>query len=114
MAHGRYLVFNAVMGSAATYSNEIDLGGTFARVYVDMTGAASEVRFTAAATTGGTYRQVLLQQTPTSTVQSNIWKIGSATSGSIIEGPAGLRFMKLELTAPVTNGTTLKIFCSDL
>lgn len=115
MAHGRYQVFSVVIASGATLSSEVDLGGSFARVYIDPTGAASEVRFQAAASTGGTYRQVYLPQSPgTSTVQTNAWKVASAISGGMIEGPAGLRFMKVETTASVANGATLKLICSDL
>lgn len=113
MSHGAISVFSPVIASAATLSAEIDLGRSWKRVYIDPTGAASEVRFQAAASSGGTYRQVYLQQPTSSTVQSNIWKVASGVSGGIIEAPAGLRFFKVETTATVANGVTLKLICSD-
>lgn len=115
MAHGVFQVFPVTIASATSLSSEIDFGRSFAKVYLDPTGAKSEVRFQAAATSGGTYRQVLLPQDPgTSTVQSNIWKVASAASGSIIEVPAGFRFFKVETIASCVDGASLKLFCSDL
>lgn len=114
MGHGAYSVFNAVIASGATLSSEVDLGRSWTKVYIDPTGAAAEVRFQAAAATGGTYRQVYLPQDPmTSTVQTNIWKIASGASGGMQEAPAGFRYMKVETIAAVTNGVTLKLICSD-
>jgi hypothetical protein len=113
MGHGIYVVYNATIASGATLSSEIDLGRSFARVMIDPTGAASEVRFQAAATSGGSYRQVYLPTVNTSTVGSNIWKVSSAISGGMIEAPPGLRYMKIETTAAVANGATLKLICSD-
>ncbi len=94
-------------------STEIDFGRSYKKMYVDMTGVASEVRFQTTRVAGGTYRQVLLPQPTTSTVQSNIWKIASAASGSIIEGPAGLQFLKVETIASCTDGATGYLYLSD-
>lgn len=104
---------SVTMASGATLTGEIQFGRSFSRVYIDPTDANSEVRFQAAVAAGGTYRQVLLPQPATSTVQSNIWKVASAASGSMIEAPAGLRFMKIETTAAVANGATFTLICSD-
>lgn len=114
MAHGAITAFNVTIASGATLSSEVDLGRSWARVYIDPTGAASEVRFQAAAASAGTYRQVYLPQPGTSTVQANIWKVSSGISGGVIECPAGIRFLKVETTAAVANGATLKLICSDL
>jgi len=113
MGYRDYRVFSVTMASGGTLTGEVDLGVAYQRVYIDPTGAASEVRFQAAASSGGTYRQVLLPQPGTSTVQANIWKIGSGASGSIIEAPGGLRFLKIETTAAVSNGNTFKLICSE-
>lgn len=118
MSYGPVVVYNAVIASGATLSNEINLGKSWSRVYIDPTGAASEVRFQAAAVasaSGGTYRQVLLPQGmgSTSTVQSNIWKVASGASGSIADAPVGFQYVKVETTAAVANGVTLKLICSD-
>ena len=114
MAHGIFRVYNVVIASGTSLSSEVDLGRTFTRVYVDPTGANAEVRFQAASTSGGTYRQVYFPGLgTTSTVQANIWKIASSVSGGIQEAPAGLQYIKVETTAAVANGATLKLICSD-
>ena len=83
-------------------------------MYVCPAGAAAEVRFLGSDAAGGTFRQVYMPQVgSTSTVQSNIWKIASAVSGGMQEGPGGIQFLKLEATAAVANGATLTIICSD-
>lgn len=115
MAHGADSIFSVTIASGATLSSEINLGRSWARVYIDPTGAASEVRFQGATESGGTYRQIYLPQSPsTSTVQANAWKVSSAISGGMIEGPGGIQFMKVETTAAVANGATLKLICSDM
>jgi len=115
MAHGHgFRVFSVTIASGATLSSEIDLGRLFQKVYIDPTGANSEVRYQAAEKASGTYRQVYLPQAAgTSTVQANIWKVASAVSGGVIEGPTGLRYLKIETTAAVSDGATLKLICGD-
>ena len=114
MAHGAVTVFQTTIASAATLSSELDLGRAWNRVYIDPTGANSEVRMQAAATSGGTYRQVYHPPINSSTVGNNIFKIPSATSGGITEIPGGFRFIKIEATAAVTNGNTFNLICSDM
>lgn len=113
MAHGAYSVFSVTMTSAATLTGQVDLGRTWAKVYIDPTNAKSEVRFQASPTSGGTFRQVYLPQPGTSTVQVNIWKVASGISGGMIEAPAGLRYMKIETIDAVADGVTFKLICSD-
>jgi len=105
-------VFVVTMASGATLTAEVDLGGHWTKVFLDPTGAASEVRLQAAATTAGTYRQVYHPSVNSSTVSNNIFKIGSAASGGISEVPNGLQYLKIETTAAVTNGATFNIVCS--
>ncbi len=113
MSYGPISVFTVTMASAGTLSSEIDLGRSWKKVYLDPTGAASEVRIQAAITAGGTYRQVYHPSINSSTASANIFKIPSAVSGGLIEIPAGLRFVKVETTATVANGNAFKIICSD-
>lgn len=113
MGYGPISVFTVTITSGATLSSEISLGRSWKKVYIDPTGAASEVRIQAAATTGGTYRQVYHPPINSSTVGNNIFKIGSAVSGGICEIPAGLQYIKIETTAAVSNGNTFKLICSD-
>lgn len=113
MSWGAISVFAPVMASGTTLTAEIDLGRAWQRAWIDTTGAASEVRFQVATVSGGTYRQVMLPAANTSTVQANIWKISSGASGSLIDAPTGVRFLKVETTASVANGLTFKVICSS-
>lgn len=113
MSHGPISVFSVSVASNATTSSEADLARAWKKVYLDPTGAGAEVRLWASDTSGGTLRQVYLPQPATSTVQANIWKVGSAVSGGLIEIAGGIRFMKFTVTATAADGATLKVYCSD-
>jgi len=101
------------MASGGTLSSEVNLAKSWSNVYLDVTGAEAEVRLQAAATTGGTYRQVYHPSINSATVANNIYKIPSASSGGLVPLPAGLQFIKIETTAAVANGKTFNIICSD-
>jgi hypothetical protein len=113
MGHGAHTKYRATMASGGTLTSEIDLGRAWGKVYLDPTGAASEVRLQAAASTGGTFRQVYHPSINSSTVGANIFKIPSSVSGGLIELPAGLRFIKVETTAAVADGGSFTLICSD-
>lgn len=113
MLLGAYEVFSVTMTSGATLTGEVDLKRAWSKIMIDTTGAASEVRFQGTTVTGGTYRQVLVPNALSSTVESNIWKVSSAASGSLPYAPTGLRYMKIETTATVANGVTFKLICSQ-
>lgn len=101
--------YAVTMASGATLTAELDLGSYFTNLYLDCTGAASEIRLQAAAAAGGTYRQVYHPSINSSTVGVNIFKISSAASGGFVPIPAGIRFLKVETTATVSNGLTFTI-----
>lgn len=113
MPYGPVVKFTGTIASGATLSSEINLSKSWTKVYLDPTGLASEVRVQAAASTGGTFRQVYHPPINSSTVGNNIFKIASAVSGGICEIPAGLQFIKIEATAAVANGATFTIVCAD-
>src|SRR3982750_1469972 len=113
MGHGAHIKFQVVIASAATLSSEVNLGRGWLKVYLDPTGAASEVRLQAAIAAGGTYRQVYHPSVNSSTAAANVFKIPSSVSGGLIELPAGLQYVKVETTASVANGATLQIIASD-
>jgi hypothetical protein len=113
MGVGAHRPYQVTMASGVSLSTSIDLGRAWAKVYLDPTGAASEVRLQAAPTIDGSFRQVYHPSINSSTVGANIFKIPSAVSGGLIELPAGLQFIKVETTAAVANGLTFKLICSD-
>lgn len=113
MGHGVACKFTVTMASGATLTGSLDLGRAYGKVYLDPTGAASEVRIQAAAASGGTFRQVYHPSINSSTVGANMFKIPSSVSGGLIEIPNGLRFIKVETTATVDNGATFTLIASD-
>lgn len=114
MGHGLYQVFTATITSGSTLSSEVDFGRSFDKVYIDPTGLASEVRIQAAFESGGTYRQIYKDQSLSSTVEANIFKVSSGISGGLQAIPSGFRFLKIETTAAIANGATCKIYCCDM
>lgn len=113
MSHGPISKFAVTMASAGTLTSELDLGRAWKKVYLDPTGAASEVRIQAAISAGGTYRQLYHPSINSSTVGANIFKIPSAVSGGLIEIPAGLRYIKVETTATVANGLVFTLIAAE-
>lgn len=113
MGYGPGAVYTVTMASGGTLTSELNLQRTWKKVYLDPTGAESEVRVQAAATSGGTFRQVYHPSINSSTVGANIFKIPSAASGGLIEIPAGLKILKIETTATVANGLTFTLICAD-
>lgn len=113
MIAGPLPVYSVTMPSAGTLTGELNLQRGYKKMYLDVTGANSEVRMQAAIAAGGTYRQVYHPSINSSTVGANIFKIPSAASGGFIEIPPGLQFIKIETTAAVSNGLVFKIICSD-
>lgn len=113
MSYGPISVFTVTMASAGTLSSEISLGRAWKLAYLDPTGANSEVRIQGTTEAGGTYRQIYHPSINSSTVGANIFKIPSSVSGGLIPIPTGLKFLKVETTAAVTNGQAFKIICSD-
>lgn len=110
---GALPVYQVTMASGGTLTSELNLQRGFRKLYLDPTGAASEVRIQAAIASGGTYRQVYHPSINSATVAASIFKIPSSVSGGLIEIPAGLQFIKIETTAAVANGLTFKVICSD-
>lgn len=113
MGYGPAVSYQVTMASGGTLSAEINLQRSFSVVYLDVTGAASEVRLQAAGSAGGAYRQVYHPSVNSSTASANVFKIPSAASGGLVPLPAGLQFMKIETTAAVANGLTFKLICSE-
>jgi hypothetical protein len=113
MGHGAITRYTVTMASGATLTPVADLSRGWTRVYLDPTGAASEVRIQAAGASGDTYRQVYQPSVNSSTAAANIFKIPSSVSGGLIEIPPGLRYVKVETTAAVTNGNQFILVCSD-
>lgn len=113
MGHGVATQYQVVIASGATLSAELDLGRAFSVLYLDPTGAASEVRLQVSRSSGGTYRQVYHPSINSSTVGANVLKIPSSVSGGMIPIPGGFRYMKVETTAAVAADVTIYMVAGE-
>lgn len=115
MAIGYVTVFPVTMTSGASQTSMLDLGRGYAKVMYDCTGAADASHFLTANDGSGTTRLVRYNVASGMSAPQTC-TVGSACSGSIVEvGPlAGLRFVKIVVTAGVANGATLRLYCSDI
>lgn len=113
MSHGPISVFSVTMASAGTLTSEVDLGRAWKTVYLHNIAPTSAVLLRASPESAGTYGQVTHPSINSATVAVNNYTIPSAASGSIVPIPSGLRYLKIETTASVANGTTFKVICSD-
>lgn len=114
MAIGAVTVFPVTMLSAGSQVS-VDLGRGYAKVMYDCTGATDATHFLAAPSASGTYR-VVRHAVASGMSAPQTATVGSACSGSLVEvGPlAGLRFIKIVVTAGVADGATLRLYCSDI
>ena len=117
MAIGGIRVADVVVASAASTSNEIDLGRGFSRILFDPTGAAGSCQFYVspiASSSGGIYRQLKYNVTSGMSAPQTI-TVASAVSGSFVEVPLyGARYIKVAVSGTIANGATLKIFGADV
>ena len=107
-------VFTLTIASGSSQSAAQDLGGTYAKVMYDCTGAGDSSHFLVSNEASGTYR--IVKYTVASGMSApQTMTVGSACSGSVVEVPElrGHRFVKVVVTAGVANGAALKLYCSD-
>lgn len=108
-----HVVYDATIASFATTSSAIDLSASYNKNYliVPTMTSGSEVRIQAAESMSGTYRNVHMFPVNSSTVAVNMFKIPSSVTNAVVEMPAGLRFVKVEVTAVVSFSAGFKIIC---
>ena len=105
---GRTRVFTATIASAGTSSNEVDLGGYYTRVMLEIPAVANATRILVASDTGGTYRNLFTGLADNDTSDS-VFDIASTISNCFIAIPAPGRYLKVEATTAAANGAIYKI-----
>lgn len=117
MAHGVGQVFTATVASGASVSGEVNLGRTFARVYVDPLSMSTSIHFGAAPVVlgaAGTYRTIKYPVISGLSAPQTV-TVGTAVSGSLVEVPlAGLQFIKVYAAGGEADGASCTLICSDL
>lgn len=106
---GRERVFTATIASAGTSSNEVDLGGYFTRVMLEIPASiASNTRILVSSTKSGSFRNLYTGLADNDTSDS-VFTIASSVSNCFIAIPAPGRYVKVEATTAAANGAGYKI-----
>lgn len=108
-------VFTASLTSGATLSDEVDIGQSWGKVYLQIpTMASGSLYVHASPETGGTFTRVVEEKFNTATAHAD-FVINSSVTQRIVPIPVhGCRFLKIENTSGATDvTTTFKIICSD-
>lgn len=101
--------FSTAVASNGTLSGELDLGGVWERVFMENPAPGAAVKLLASRSSGGTFYAVGYPNTSS----AQAFEVGSATSAGIVEVPvAGLRYVKVRVTATAANGASFAFICS--
>lgn len=107
--------FTVTMASAGTLTGEIDLGGAWYSVYLEIPTLTSNTQhhIQVANTSGGTYRRIYHAPINSATSSSNVFAISSGVTNGVVPIPGGIRYIKIETTATVNDGAVYRVFAGD-
>ena len=101
-------IFTLTVPSGVTTSNEVDLGRSYRKVYLETPSPiAAEAVIYAASESGGTFKQ-MYNSGATAVIASSI-----SNMFIDLKDYAYTRYMKIALTAAAANGSTYKVVCLD-
>ena len=101
---GRERVFAATIASAGTSSNEVDLGGYFLRVMLEIpAGLVNDTRILVSNSKGGTYRN-LFTSFVDNDVTPAVYNLASTVCNCVLAIPAPGRYLKVEATTAAADG----------
>ena len=106
---GRERVFDATVASAGTSSAEIDLGGYYNRVMIEIPASITwSTQILVSSTKGGTYRNLYTGLADNDTSDS-IFQVATAVANCFLPIPAPGRYIKVETTSAAAAGALYKI-----
>jgi hypothetical protein len=99
------------MASGGTLTSAYDLGGWYKTLYLEIKSMPSNsaLLIQSSRTVDGTYRRVYHPTINSSTVGTNPYTVSSAATSAIVPIPGVHRYLKIEATMAVDNGTTFNI-----
>jgi hypothetical protein len=114
MSHGAIVVFAKSIASNVTLSSGIDLSRGWKNVYLEIpTMTSATDLYLQASSDNSTFRRVFVRAN-TATAQATALLIKSSVTQCLVDIPAGLRYVKVELSTAMTASTaTFKLICSD-
>lgn len=105
----KIVTISGTVASGASISGEVDLGGAWNKVYLENRAPGAAVWLYGANASGGTYYRLARSNTST----AEVFAIGSATSGGLVPVDlAGVRYVKVAVTATAANGASFAFICS--
>jgi hypothetical protein len=114
MSYGRRSVFTVNCASGATLTSALDLGSAWQNVYLEVPTMTSgcDIYVKASATDDGTFRRVYTKVN--SATVANPWYVLSSITQCLVDMPAGLRHIKIELTTAMTaTSVDFNVHCSN-
>lgn len=115
-----YAPYVVTIAAGATLTAEIDLGGSWNTVYLEIPTLTSNSQHHiqaafANSAAGGTYRRVYHPPINSATSSSTPFAISSQSTNCLVPIPGGLRFVKIETTASVASSTdtVYRLFAGD-
>lgn len=115
MGIGHYNYQTATMASAGTLTSQLDLGGrVWNSVYlrIPTMTSNSQVRIHGSVDNS---QYSIIKHAPinSSTIGTNDYAIASASTNVWVPIPSSFRYIKIETTATVDNGTAFTVLCAD-
>ena len=102
---GNGKVVSATVGSAATSSEAVDLGGYYENCLLEIPSAVTaDVRLLSANNLNGTYRNVYAQLVGGSPTDFIVVNVKSSTTDCVLRVPTPSRFAKVEVTTAMADG----------
>lgn len=114
MSHGAIVVHTVGIASNVTLSSGVDLGRSWRNVYLEIPTMTSgtDVLLKASAD-NSTFRRVYTRAN-SATAQANVFTVKSSVTQAIVDIPAGLRYIAVELSTAMTAASaSFKVICSD-
>lgn len=109
-----FAVYTCTMTSGATLTNQIDLGGSFTNVFLEIPAMTNAVHFIKAAnSTGGTFRRVYNAPINSATIAANAFAIVSTATNCMVPIPEGLQYLKVETEIAIADGATYRVIVGD-
>jgi hypothetical protein len=114
MSHGAIVVHTVGLASNTTLTSSVDLGRAWRNVYLEIPTMTSGTDvLLKASPDNSTFRRVY-DRTNSATAQANVFTVKSAVTQAIVDIPAGLRYVAIELsTAMTATSAVFRVICSD-
>lgn len=114
MSHGAISVYTVGIASNTTLTSGVDLGRAWRNVYLEIPTMTSGTDVLLKASNDSSTFRSVYSRTNSAAAQANIFTVKSNVTQAIVDIPAGLRYLAVELsTAMTATSAIFRIICSD-